>query len=109
LANCYQAIEHNLEIIAVLNKIDLPAADPERCIEELERVLGITGRPESCRSRPRPARAYRSCSHAVIERIPAPKGDPDAPLQALIFDSYYDQYRRRRDQFDPHRQRDAAW
>jgi len=61
LANCYQAIEHNLEIIAVLNKIDLPAADPERCIEELERVLGIRA-TRSCRSRPRPARAYRSCS-----------------------------------------------
>ena len=93
LANCYQAIEHNLEIVAVLNKIDLPAADPERCKEELERVLGIAPDDRALRSRPRPARACRSCCDAVIERIPAPTGDPRRALRALIFDSYYDQYR----------------
>jgi GTP-binding protein LepA len=92
LANCYQAIENNLEIIAVLNKIDLPAADPERCKEELDRVLGL------------PAEGILSISaktgegvdellRAIIERIPAPEGDPTDPLRALIFDSYYDQYR----------------
>ena len=92
LANCYQAIEHNLEIIAVLNKIDLPAADPERCIEELERVLGIPG-DQILQISAKTGQGVPELLHAVIERIPAPKGDPDAPLQALIFDSYYDQYR----------------
>ena len=92
LANCYQAIEHNLEIIAVLNKIDLPAADPERCIEELERVLGIPG-DQILQISAKTGEGVPELLHAVIERIPAPKGDPDAPLQALFFDSYYDQYR----------------
>jgi len=92
LANCYQAIEHNLEIIAVLNKIDLPAADPERCIEELERVLGLPGE-QILQISAKTGQGVPELLHAVIERIPAPKGDPDAALQALIFDSYYDQYR----------------
>jgi len=92
LANCYQAIEHNLEIIAVLNKIDLPAADPERCIEELERVLGLPG-DQILQISAKTGQGVPELLHAVIERIPAPKGDPDAALQALIFDSYYDQYR----------------
>ncbi len=92
LANCYQAIEHNLEIIAVLNKIDLPAADPERCIEELERVLGLPG-DQVLQISAKTGEGVPELLHAVIERIPAPKGDPDAALQALIFDSYYDQYR----------------
>ena len=92
LANCYQAIEHNLEIIAVLNKIDLPAADPERCIEELERVLGLPG-DQILQISAKTGQGVPELLHAVIERIPSPKGDPDAPLQALIFDSYYDQYR----------------
>ena len=92
LANCYQAIEHNLEIIAVLNKIDLPAADPERCIEELERVLGLPG-DQILQISAKTGEGVPALLHAVIDRIPAPKGDPDAALQALIFDSYYDQYR----------------
>jgi GTP-binding protein LepA len=92
LANCYQAIEHNLEIIAVLNKIDLPAADPERCIEELERVLGLPG-DQILQISAKTGQGVPELLHAVIERIPAPKGNPDAALQALIFDSYYDQYR----------------
>jgi GTP-binding protein LepA len=92
LANCYQAIEHNLEIIAVLNKIDLPAADPERCIEELERVLGLPG-DQILQISAKTGQGVPELLHAVIERIPAPTGDPDARLQALIFDSYYDQYR----------------
>ena len=92
LANCYQALEHNLEIVAVLNKIDLPAADPERCKEELERVLGI----ESSTILSISAKTGQGVSDlldAVIERIPAPVGDPTVPLRALIFDSYYDQFR----------------
>jgi GTP-binding protein LepA len=92
LANCYQAIEHNLEIVAVLNKIDLPAADPERCKEELERVLGLPA-SEILSISAKTGEGVPELLNAVIERIPAPKGDPDAALRALIFDSYYDQYR----------------
>jgi GTP-binding protein LepA len=92
LANCYQAIEHNLEIVAVLNKIDLPAADPERCKEELERVLGLRA-SEVLSISAKTGEGIPALLQAVIERIPAPSGDPDAPLRALIFDSYYDQYR----------------
>jgi GTP-binding protein LepA len=92
LANAYQAIEHNLELIAVLNKIDLPAADPERCIEELERVLGLPG-DQILQISAKTGEGVPELLRAVINRIPAPTGDPDARLQALIFDSYYDQYR----------------
>ncbi len=92
LANCYQAIENNLEIVAVLNKIDLPAADPDRCREELDRVLGLP--PESVLSiSAKTGEGVPELLRAIIERIPAPKGNPDDPLRALIFDSHYDQYR----------------
>ena len=92
LANCYQAIENNLEIVAVLNKIDLPAADPERCKEELERVLGIPS-AEILSISAKTGEGVAALLDAVIARIPAPQGDPHAPLRALVFDSYYDQYR----------------
>ena len=92
LANCYQAIENNLEIVAVLNKIDLPAADPERCKEELERVLGLPA-AEILLISAKTGEGVPGLLQAVIERIPAPQGDPDAALRALIFDSYFDQYR----------------
>ena len=92
LANCYQALEHNLEIIAVLNKIDLPAADVERCKEELDRVLGLPA-DEILEISAKTGEGVPKLLDAVIARIPAPTGDRDAPLQALIFDSYYDQYR----------------
>jgi len=92
LANCYQALEHNLEIVAVLNKIDLPAADPERCKEELERVLGIP-RNEILSISAKTGQGVDELLDAVITRIPAPVGSPDVPLRALIFDSYYDQFR----------------
>ena len=92
LANCYLALEHNLEIVAALNKIDLPAAEPDRYAEEIER--SSASRPtRSCGSARRPARASRELLDAMVERIPPPVGDPDAPLQALIFDSHFDQYR----------------
>jgi GTP-binding protein LepA len=92
LANCYQAIENNLEIVAVLNKIDLPAADPDRCREELDRVLGLP--PESVLSiSAKTGEGVPELLRAIIERIPAPTGNPDDPLRALIFDSHYDQYR----------------
>jgi GTP-binding protein LepA len=92
LANCYQALENNLEIVAALNKIDLPAADIERCKEELERVLGLPA-DEVLSISAKTGQGISELLHAVIDRIPAPTGDPDAPLRALIFDSYYDQYR----------------
>ncbi len=92
LANCYQAIEHNLEIVAVLNKIDLPAADPERCKDELERVLGLDASTILSISA-KTGQGVAELLDAIIERIPAPEGDPLAPLRALVFDSYYDQFR----------------
>jgi len=92
LANCYQAIENNLEIVPVLNKIDLPAADPDRCREELDRVLGLP--PESVLTiSAKTGEGVPELLRAIIERIPAPSGNPDDPLRALIFDSHYDQYR----------------
>lgn len=92
LANCYLALEHDLEIVAVLNKIDLPAADPQRCADEIERVLGLPA-DEILRISAKTGEGVPEVLDAVIERIPAPEGDPDAPLRALIFDSQFDQYR----------------
>jgi GTP-binding protein LepA len=92
LANCYQALEHDLEIVAVLNKIDLPAADPERCAAEIEQVLGLD--PYGIlRISAKTGDGVPELLDAVVARIPPPGGDPSAPLQALIFDSAYDQYR----------------
>jgi len=73
LANCYQALENDLEIVAVLNKIDLPAADPERCAAEIEAVLGLPAEGILHISA-RPAKASRRCSTPSIERVPAPTG-----------------------------------
>lgn len=92
LANCYQALEHDLEVVAVLNKIDLPAADPERCASEIEQVLGLEA-ANILHISAKTGEGVAALLDAIVERIPAPKGDPDAPLQALIFDSAYDQYR----------------
>ncbi|MCX6521748.1 MAG: translation elongation factor 4 [Actinobacteria bacterium] len=92
LANCYLALENDLEIVAVLNKIDLPAADPDRYAAEIEQVLGIPA-GEILRISAKTGVGVDELLDAVCERIPAPKGDPDAPLQALIFDSQFDQYR----------------
>jgi len=92
LANCYLALENDLEIVAALNKIDLPAADPDRYAQEIENVLGIKSQ-DILRISAKTGVGVPDLLDAVCERIPAPKGDPDAPLQALIFDSQYDQYR----------------
>jgi GTP-binding protein LepA len=92
LANCYQAIEHNLEVVAALNKIDLPAADPDRYAAEIERVLGIDA-ASILRISAKTGEGVAELLRAVIERVPAPRGDRAAPLRALIFDSSYDQYR----------------
>src|SRR5215468_515931 len=92
LANCYLALEHDLAIVAAVNKIDLPAADPDRVAGEIERVLGIPA-DEVLRISAKTGEGVAELLDAVVERVPPPKGDPDAPLQALLFDSYYDPYR----------------
>jgi GTP-binding protein LepA len=92
LANTYLAIEHDLEVIAVLNKIDLPAADPDRYAAEIETVLGIPA-GDVLRISAKTGEGVGELLDAVVERIPAPTGDAEAPLQALIFDSFFDQYR----------------
>jgi GTP-binding protein LepA len=92
LANSYQALDHDLEIVAALNKIDLPAADPDRYAAEIEKVLGIPA-DQILRISAKSGEGVPELLDAVIERVPPPAGDPDAPLQALIFDSHYDPYR----------------
>lgn len=92
LANLYLALENDLEIIPVINKIDLPSADPERVKRELEEVIGIDS-SEAILASAKTGEGIMEILEAVVQRIPAPKGDPDAPLQALIFDSHYDSYR----------------
>ena len=92
LANCYAALEADLTIVAVLNKIDLPQAEPDRRADEIERVLGIPA-PDVLRISAKTGQGVPELLDAVVDRIPAPTGDPDAPLQGLLFDSYYDPYR----------------
>ncbi|MDP4703038.1 MAG: translation elongation factor 4 [Ilumatobacteraceae bacterium] len=92
LANCYLALENDLEIVAVLNKIDLPAANPEYYADEIERVLGLPAE-DILRISAKTGEGVPDLLDAIVERIPPPTGDPTLPLQALIFDSQYDQYR----------------
>ncbi len=92
LANCYLALEHDLEIVACLNKIDLPAADPDRYAMEIEHVLGIPAE-DILKISAKTGEGIPELLDAIAEKIPAPVGDADAPLQALIFDSQFDQYR----------------
>jgi GTP-binding protein LepA len=92
LANCYLALEHDLTIVAALNKIDLPAAEPDRVAGEIEHVLGIPA-DEILRISAKTGEGVPELLDALVTRIPAPTGDADAPLQALIFDSIYDAYR----------------
>jgi GTP-binding protein LepA len=92
LANCYLALENDLAIVAAVNKIDLPAADPDRVAGEIERVLGIPA-DDVLRISAKTGFGVPELLDAVIAQIPPPHGDPDAPLQALLFDSYYDAYR----------------
>jgi GTP-binding protein LepA len=92
LANCYLAIEHDLEIVAALNKIDLPAAEPDRYAGEIETVLGLPA-DSILRISAKTGEGVPELLDAIIERIPAPRGSPDEPLRALVFDSLYDQYR----------------
>ena len=92
LANVYMAIDHNLEIIPVINKIDLPSADPQRVIAEIEDVIGIEAH-DAPQISAKLGINIEEVLEQIIAKIPHPKGDPDAPLQALIFDSLYDSYK----------------
>jgi GTP-binding protein LepA len=92
LANCYLAIENELEVVAALNKIDLPAAEPERRAEEIEQVLGIAAE-DVLHISAKTGEGVAELLDAVVARTPPPMGDPDGSLQALIFDSHFDQYR----------------
>jgi len=92
LANCFLALEHDLAIVACLNKIDLPAADPDRYAAEIETILGIPA-GEILRISAKTGDGVAELLDAVVEKIPPPTGDHEAPLRGLIFDSYYDQYR----------------
>ncbi len=92
LANTYLAIEHDLEVVPVVNKIDLPAADPERVCHEIENIIGIPAM-DAPRISAKSGLNIEEVMERIVTEIPAPKGDPDAPLKALIFDSYYDAYK----------------
>jgi GTP-binding protein LepA len=92
LANVYLALDQNLEIIPVLNKIDLPSARPEEIIHEIEEIIGIYAE-DAPRISAKEGLNIDQVLAAIVEKVPAPKGDEKAPLKALIFDSYYDSYR----------------
>lgn len=92
LANVYLAMDNNLEIIPVINKIDLPSADPDMVKEEIENVIGIDA-SDAILCSAKTGVGVSEILERIIEKIPAPSGDPNEPLQALIFDSYYDSYR----------------
>jgi GTP-binding protein LepA len=91
VANCYTAIEQGVEVIPVLNKIDLPSADPAKAIQEIEDVIGI-GAQDAIRASAKTGENVAEILEAVIRRVPAPKGNPEAPLKALIIDSWFDNY-----------------
>ena len=91
VANCYTAIEQGLEVVPVLNKIDLPSADPERVIQEIEEIIGIEAE-DAVRASAKTGVGIDEVLEALIARVPPPKGDRDAPLQALIIDSWFDNY-----------------
>jgi GTP-binding protein LepA len=92
LANTYLAIENNLELIPVINKIDLPGAEPEKAIEQIEHFIGLETHNAILTSA-KTGEGVADVLEAIVRDIPAPKGDPNAPLKALIFDSWYDSYR----------------
>ena len=92
LANTYLAIEHNLELIPVINKIDLPGAEPEKAIEEIEHFIGL-GTHNAVLTSAKTGQGVHEVLESIVRDVPPPKGDPAAPLKALIFDSWYDSYR----------------
>ncbi len=91
VANCYTAIEQGVEVVPVLNKIDLPSAEPERVIDEIEDIIGIEA-DDAIRASAKTGEGIDDILEAVIARIPPPSGDPDAPLQALLIDAWFDNY-----------------
>ncbi|MBN3855478.1 MULTISPECIES: translation elongation factor 4 [unclassified Paraburkholderia] len=91
VANCYTAIELGVEVVPVLNKIDLPAANPENAIEEIEDVIGIDA-TDATRCSAKTGLGVEDVLESIIANVPPPKGDPEAPLQALIIDSWFDNY-----------------
>lgn len=91
LANVYLALDTNLEVFPVLNKIDLPAADTERVIQEIEDIIGIDAH-DAVLASAKMGIGIHEILEEIVKKIPAPKGDPNAPLKALLFDSWYDQY-----------------
>ena len=91
VANCYTAIEQGLEVLPVINKIDLPSADPDKVAQEIEDVIGIDA-TDAMRVSAKTGEGVPELLEALIRRIPQPKGDPDGPLQALIIDSWFDNY-----------------
>ena len=91
VANCYTAIEQGVEVIPVLNKIDLPSADPAKAIQEIEDVIGISAQ-DAIRASAKTGENVASILEAVLARVPAPRGDTEKPLQALIIDSWFDNY-----------------
>ncbi|WP_394580015.1 translation elongation factor 4 [Cytobacillus firmus] len=92
LANVYLALDNDLEILPIINKIDLPSADPERVRNEIEEVIGLDA-SEAVLASAKAGIGIEEILEQVVEKVPAPVGDPDAPLKALIFDSLYDAYR----------------
>jgi len=91
VANCYTAIDLDLEVLPVLNKIDLPSAEPERVAQEIEDIIGVDAL-DAVQCSAKTGLGIEDLLEALVERIPAPQGDPDGPLQALIIDSWFDSY-----------------
>ena len=91
VANCYTAIELGVEVVPVLNKMDLPQADPDGARQEVEDVIGIDA-SEAVLASAKTGMGIDEILETIVARVPAPKGDPDAPLQALIIDSWFDNY-----------------
>ena len=92
LANSYLAIENDLDILSVINKVDLPSAEPERVREQIENVIGLDAH-DAVLASAKAGIGVDEILEKIVTKIPAPKGDPDAPLRALLFDSWYDSYR----------------
>ena len=92
LANVYLALDNDLEIVPVINKIDLPSADPERVRQEVEDIIGLDA-SDAVLASAKAGIGIEDILEQIVEKVPAPTGDPEAPLKALIFDSYYDAYR----------------
>ncbi|HQX46778.1 MAG TPA: translation elongation factor 4 [Steroidobacteraceae bacterium] len=91
VANCYTAIEQGIEVVPVINKIDLPSADPPKVIREIEEIIGIAAQ-DAGKVSAKTGEGVDQLLETIIRRIPTPKGDPDGPLQALIIDSWFDNY-----------------